>query len=588
MAFRDRRILFAANLFIVATIFGFATTIDSFTGLYLWDRPFDLRYAYWEFIGSYLWLLLIAPIAYLVRHYPLKKGKVLRHGILHILASIVVAATHLCGQFYLGELMFSFLGYPCPPLNFADLGPTIYKLTWRIPAYLVIATICHMLAVYHRLRGEELKVVHLESELAQARVKALKTRINPELIFRAFSEIAALIHQDTKKATQKIVKLADNLRSSISFPVDRKSLPSPCGPSEKPAEIQWGWMSLCWIVVGLFFTARMELLRFMQGSSLSWTGLVFLNAPWLLWAVLTPFLLRLCERFPLESKQLAKSLSVHIPLSLSVWIFTMISAVITQNAINEMTGKPSKDLLLDATGAGLTKHLLIYWSFVFFVTANRYYSRYVQRELTVSSLQLQLSSAHLQALNMQLHPHFLFNTLHALIGLIQEDRDAAQRMLQQLKNFFQLTLQQMTVQKVLLQKELEFLKYYLDIQKTRFQDRLVVNVEADPAALGVPVPNLILQPLVENAIKHGIARRMQQGEIQIKASIVERNLHICVEDNGPGIAQTNLKEGIGMSNTRERLLNFYGGSFRFEAGNSANGFRVLIEIPVESTKREVA
>jgi len=601
--FRDRRIPFAAILFIVATVFGFVTTIESYTRLNHWNRPFDLRYAYWEFIGCYLWLLLIAPISYLIRHYPIKKGKILRHGLLHFLSSIVVAAIHLCGQFFVGKLVFSFIGYPCAPLNFADVGTTIYKLTWRIPAYLVIAVVCHMLACYHRLREEEWKIAHLESDLAEARLQALKARINPELIFRAFSEIAELIHQDVKKATQRIVQLADNLRSSLTSTADRKP-PLNLRPQsqmtaidaahdlqfspQKPGELQWRWLSACWIIVGLFFSARMELGRFVQGGSFSWTGLVFVGAPWVLWAILTPFLLRLCERFPLESKHLAKSLSVHIPLSLSVWILTMISAMITENTINEMTGKPSKDLLLDAIGAGLTKHLLIYWSFVFFVTANRYYSHYVQKELTVSSLELQLTSAHLQALKMQLHPHFLFNTLHALIGLIQEARQAAQRMLHQLKTFLQMTLQQMTIQMVPLQQELEFLKYYLEIQKTRFQDRLIVNVESDPAALRVPVPNLILQPLVENAIKHGIALRMQQGEIRITATIVERSLQICVEDNGPGMKQKNLNQGVGISNTRERLQRSYGAAFRFEAGNSPIGFRVIVEIPTESLKQEVA
>jgi LytS/YehU family sensor histidine kinase len=233
---------------------------------------------------------------------------------------------------------------------------------------------------------------------------------------------------------------------------------------------------------------------------------------------------------------------------------------------------------------GFGKHLVTYWSFIFFIRANRYYRKYLQHRLAISELEFQLTSAQLQALKMQLHPHFLFNALHSLMGLIYEDRVAARKMLFQLQHFFEMTLQDITAQKVSLEKELEFLRCYLDIEKIRFQDRLNVTVEVDPDAMKHEVPNLILQPLVENAVKHGVSHRSERGEIRIQAESAEDTLQLIVSDNGTGIAdeiKAPIQEGVGLSNTRERLQRIYGASHRFLVDHlSGGGFRVLIEIPV--------
>jgi two-component system, LytTR family, sensor kinase len=189
---------------------------------------------------------------------------------------------------------------------------------------------------------------------------------------------------------------------------------------------------------------------------------------------------------------------------------------------------------------------------------------------------------------MQLHPHFLFNTLHSISALQLKDIAAANRMIARLGDFLRLTLDNSGAQEVSLQKELEFLKCYLEIERIRFQDRLTVNMEVEPQTLDARVPNLILQPIVENAIKHGISPRAAPGRIDIRVKRDNGLLQLEVEDNGRGIGGNGrgakiIKEGLGLSNTRARLDQLYGASYRFDLQNvDEGGLRVTIEIPLKS------
>jgi LytS/YehU family sensor histidine kinase len=191
---------------------------------------------------------------------------------------------------------------------------------------------------------------------------------------------------------------------------------------------------------------------------------------------------------------------------------------------------------------------------------------------------------------MQIHPHFLFNTLNSISALLHKDLEAADRMIARLGDFLRLTLRRSDAQTVDFGQELEFLRCYLDIEYIRFQDRLSVDMEIEPQALGVQVPNLILQPIVENAIRHGIARQTIAGRLTIRAFKRQDRLIMQVEDNGPGLENGkpfgNLSGGIGLSNTRARLQQFYGQDYDLEIANAAaRGVVVTLDIPaVESAK----
>ncbi len=525
--------------------------------------------------------------------------------MIHFVSAIFISTIHLLGNYAVGGFVIKLFGYPFVPFDPLDVVNNIHRLSWRIPIYLVIAIVCHSFAFYQRLREEELKTSRLESELVLARLNALKIRLSPEVIFNAFSGIMSAMEKDLKKATQLIVSLGDYLRlrlndKQIVMRTSEGTLEEPVPDStsvesnedllasdEPIPELNWKWLSVAWIFIGIFFTARVAMTRELQGSSSSWVSIIFMNIPWILWAFATPRLLRFYDRFPLESKHFLKNFGVHTLVGASFWIITIILGFLAQSVINRAAGKESNDLLLDMITTGFTKNLLAYWIFVFFVRANRYYYRYVQRKLRLTELAFQLTSAQLQALKMQLHPHFLFNALHSLMGLIYEDRIAAQKMLDQLQRFFHMTLQEMAAQKVPLEKELEFLNCYLDIEKVRFQDRLQVRFDVDAAAMTLEVPNLLLQPLVENAVKHGISKRPENGgEINKHAGFTEKSLRLIVRDNGTGIEKKEtapIQEGVGLANIRERLQKLYGDSHRLMVDAlSGGGFRVVIEIPIKT------
>jgi two-component system LytT family sensor kinase len=227
---------------------------------------------------------------------------------------------------------------------------------------------------------------------------------------------------------------------------------------------------------------------------------------------------------------------------------------------------------------------MTYWAFVAFVHALDYHRESQERELTTAQLQTQLAEAQLEALQRQLHPHFLFNTLNTISALMHRDVNAADEMLVQLSDLLRLTLDRIGTQQVPLKDEIDFLRKYLEIEQTRFGDRLEVHIDVDSEVLDAPVPNLILQPLVENAIRHGIGPRIGPGRVDVKARQVGGGLMLTVRDNGVGVPPAKLNafhSGVGLSNTRSRLENLYGDRHRFEFQTPpGGGLLVTIVIPL--------
>jgi len=210
-----------------------------------------------------------------------------------------------------------------------------------------------------------------------------------------------------------------------------------------------------------------------------------------------------------------------------------------------------------------------------------YYRRYRERQLLSAELAEKLARAELQNLKMQLQPHFLFNTLNTISVLMMRDAAAANHMLVRLSDLLRLSLDNVGVQEVSLKQELEFLDSYLEIEQTRFQDRLTIDRAIEPATLNAEVPNLMLQPLVENAIKHGIAKRTGAGQIQIRSKRIDSHLHLEIQDNGPGLDEVkSITHGLGLANTRARLEQLYGAQQKFELENKATGGVVVrVTIP---------
>jgi two-component system LytT family sensor kinase len=307
------------------------------------------------------------------------------------------------------------------------------------------------------------------------------------------------------------------------------------------------------------------------------------------WAILAPFVFRFSRRFPIELRPLnIRNLLLYFPALISfAGIHQMIHLAVLWSITPRWRHK--YPALTDCYRAyfafGFYIDLIIALLIVIGVHALLYYQSFRASELAQSSLKAQLAQAQLRALKMQLHPHFLFNTLHSISSLVLEDPPKANSMIARLGDFLRLTVENSEQQLVTLKEETEFLRCYLDIEQVRFGDRLTVAFQLEPQTLSAQVPHLILQPVVENAIQHAIAPRAAGGHINIEAKRLKSLLQVAITDNGPGIrstANSPAKKCVGLTNVRTRLQQIYGTDFRFDLMNANDGgLTVIIEIPFE-------
>lgn len=316
---------------------------------------------------------------------------------------------------------------------------------------------------------------------------------------------------------------------------------------------------------------------------------------WYAWALLVPGILWLARRYRFERQTWKRSAGVH---AAGVVVFTFAHAVLTVSAQEPLnsafgwrTGRWWSEFQ-ELFFLNFDWEMMTYWAVVVLSHALHYHWEAQERALTAAQLQTRLAESQLQALQRQLHPHFLFNTLHTISALMHRDTEAADAMLARLSDLLRLTLDRLGVQEIPLKEELEFLEKYLEIERTRFGERLNIQMEIAPEALDVCVPNLILQPLVENAIRHGIGPRVGGGRLHIVARRTGNRLWLMVRDNGPGLPKAKLdafNRGVGLSNTRSRLQHLYPDAHRFEFHEpSDGGLAVTIEIPVTGDDTETA
>jgi signal transduction histidine kinase len=349
--------------------------------------------------------------------------------------------------------------------------------------------------------------------------------------------------------------------------------------------IRLGLIWSVWTVMAFFFATQVYMLYYHEEKPVPFSRALFVEGVGcFLWALATPLVLWLARRFRIERNNWRRRVPLHFAMGLG-----LISTLMTIDYVVYMfgTGRPSNLTLLHIGQFlvyNVDRWLLTYWVIVLSSHAFNYYKSFRKGELNAARLRTQLAQSQLEALKMQLQPHFLFNTLHSISALLNKDVDGARTMITRLGDFLRLTLENSGAQEVPLQQEIEFLNGYLEIERIRFQDRLTTNVEIDPAVLDVRVPNLILQPIVENAMRHAIASNSNAGRIEIVASARNGMLRIQVKDNGPGLpldaGSSHLKHGVGLANTRARLERLYGSNHRFELANeTAGGVVVTLEIP---------
>jgi signal transduction histidine kinase len=340
---------------------------------------------------------------------------------------------------------------------------------------------------------------------------------------------------------------------------------------------RWGLILGLWTAYWLLNAAQQHVAyAISRGYTLPWWISLLLQMPLAYtWALATPGILWLGRRFPFDQRGWPLSVAVHLVASCTFVFF--LDLLYAWHAANVLPVR-SMPLFTRATQTFVSWVLadgLLYWMILSVSYAVEHYRRFREREVIAAQLETQLVQADLQALKMQLHPHFLFNALHTIGSLVRTgDRETAVRVVAGLGDLLRRVLDDATQQEVPLKQELEFVRNYLDIEQVRFRDRLKVAINAAPDVLDAKVPSLILQPLVENAIRHGIGPHVRAGCVIVGARRLDDRLHLVVRDDGPGIGtgeDDTTRPGIGLSNTRARLTRLYGTDYELEVTNAPEG-----------------
>jgi len=324
---------------------------------------------------------------------------------------------------------------------------------------------------------------------------------------------------------------------------------------------------------------------------------------WYVPALLAPTIVAITRRYRLGHTPWTTTLAVHLATAFVFSLTCEAAMLITRAALFPFGGRVMATVnwwsyVQRQYLTQLDWMLATYFSLAALGHAIAYWYEAEERALNAERLQTRLAEAQLQALQRQLQPHFLFNTLHTISSLMRSDVEAADVMIDRLSDLLRMSLRS-NAQEVSLKQEMEILQSYLAIEQTRFRDRLSVAIDVDPAVLDARVPHLLLQPLVENAVRHGIAPRARPGRVGIQASRSGGQLQIDVRDSGDGLPPDRLiamNDGVGLGNTRARLAHLYGAAHSFSFANlTGGGFQVTVSIPfhlgplaIDADRAEVA
>src|ERR1041385_158920 len=349
--------------------------------------------------------------------------------------------------------------------------------------------------------------------------------------------------------------------------------------------LQWALIFAAWTLIVVTFSVQAYVFAVVRGRPDNFRHeFLVASSDWYIWVALTPLVLFFCRRFRITSDNWLSAVPLHLAFGIAI-SFLQLAIQVRLNYILNPGYKLSywRVVYFFATFKGHI-NLLTYWVIVALNHGFYYYEQSRARELAWSRMEADLANAQLQVLNMQLHPHFLFNTLNSISTLISEDPQIARQMVLKLSELLRASLSKIDQPAVSLQQELELLDCYISIEQTRFKDRLAVEQEIDSSTLACEVPTMILQPLLENAVRHGIAKHKQADCISIVSQrsngrllLEVRNRIGSVENNGSPPAR-----GIGLSNTRARLEQLYNGQHSFEIANREGG-GVVVKLSLPAT-----
>jgi two-component system, LytTR family, sensor kinase len=369
------------------------------------------------------------------------------------------------------------------------------------------------------------------------------------------------------------------------------------GATTDKERTRWILIPCAWTIVGLLFTVQEIAVAKVHGGHVNWVfvGVIEL-VYWNVWAAFTPLVIALAKRFPLTGPRFVSHIAIHTMASFLMAPLASVTEYFLSHGLlgllYRITDPGAPRPLPTFTGSVVSMSLtgvLTYWLVVGLYQSIHFYHAAMERQTRAAQLETQLSHAELENLKSQLHPHFLFNSLHTIGVLMQEDVDAASHLLVSLGDLLRMALERRE-NEITLQSELEFVSKYLEIEQTRFHDRLKVHMEVPPDLLGIYVPSLALQPLVENAIKHGISVDSAAGRLEIAAQRNNGRVSLHVRDDGPGPSSgSRLRFGVGLNNVQSRLKQLYGEESSLElTGAEGRGCEAIITIPLRSSHEDAS
>lgn len=357
----------------------------------------------------------------------------------------------------------------------------------------------------------------------------------------------------------------------------------------KPSFFHWGWILAIWSTIA-FISASMLYIKLDAGESVpNWWSLFGVKLViWLFWGFLTPFIFYTGKKFRVDRKNKFAGLLYHLPASIILVSLNILLYAVIVVVINDPDWSLDSESLIMTFLALLINqfewYFLIYWGIIIVGYAFEYYQQIQQNEINALQLESRLVKAQLQALKMQLHPHFLFNTLNTISAQIRfDEKKAAITMLAGLSDLLRRALQQREKQLLPLSEEISFIKQYLEIEKTRFKHNLDLKLDIGTGTGLIEVPGFLLQPIVENAIYHGLTKKIGAQRLEIKTSITNEHLLITIYNDGPPLPEgfvPGQSSGIGLSSTVDRLQQLYGENHKFELTNAEQGVLATLSLPI--------
>ena len=347
----------------------------------------------------------------------------------------------------------------------------------------------------------------------------------------------------------------------------------------------WGWIAAIWGGFGLIDATQTVVVMQAEGMHHAWTKLFFTTLlSWMPWALTTPLIMQLGNAFPPVRSRAVSTWGIHVAACAVIGLTTAAWITLLNHTFNPYANSSPPDPFLRSWlhkfYGGILSWIILYATVVIVSYVLESRARLAGQQTETARLNELLSKAQLETLRQQIEPHFLFNTLNTVAGLVREQRnDDAVSMIAELSEYLRRVLHESARHQVTLGEELDFTRKFLNIQKLRFAERLRVNVDVPSELYPAQVPSLILQPIVENAIKHGISKRAHGGEVRICAARNNGMLTVNVYNDGPAVVETT-GTGVGLSNVRTRLASLYGTAFELRITNQApSGVEVSLAVP---------